>query len=677
MRETYVLRGVDNVRIVVYFSVQNWDGKRPFTIRRISYFKPCTMYKKILPVVGLLFFFLQDTLAQTSPEDQIRLLREKLSAETKTAVRAGLLSDLCWSYISISIDSSLKYGQMAIKEALKAGDRKILAQARNDFGIALMLKGDYRQAMASFMEAKAAREQLGDREGVASLDLKMGNLYFKMGQADSAMHYYTVALGFFEREGKDVEASVILGNIGSTYYGIKAYDKALSYSLRSLALQKKTGRQAEAAGTLVNIGNIHFEQKDTTRAIEAYREAEEVATAAQNNSALAASLNNLSNIYLARGNFSEAKSLVSRAIGLRETLGEVSELSSAQLTLAIILNTEGDYRAALNLLRKIKTVFEENDSMERLSSVYMQLARAFGGLHQTDSLNHYLSLYGTTVNRLTEKEMLKNSADMEARYQSEKKDAELEKSRLEIRERNFLLAGSAALLVLLGVIAGLVMRGQRRKNLQQQKEHVYVQALARAENENRLKEQRIGISRELHDNIGSYLTFLDTSIKNLDAETPKVSRLRELTAETIAELRKTVWLINKPNVNIQEWAVKLADLYRRIPQVEVSWQDLPENIMLNTQQATSLLRVVQESVNNALKHSGSERVEICAAYSAEALHVRVSDQGKGFNAEDVTAGFGLRNMSQRMEETGGRIEVLSREGEGTRVEIALPLRAEA
>ena len=643
------------------------------TIRRMSYFKPCTMYKKIFPVMGMLFFLFKSSIAQVSPQDQISLLKEKLPVEKTAAARAAILSDLCWTYISVSIDSSLKYGQMAIEKALEADDRKVLAQARNDYGIALMLKGDYQEAMTAFTEAKATRQQLGDREGVASLELKMGNLYFKMAKPDSAMHYYTRALGFFESEGKDMEASVILGNIGSTYYGMKAYDKALSYSLRSLELQKKINRKVEAAGTLVNIGNIHFEQKDTTRAIEAYKEAEVVATEAQNSSALAAALNNLGNIYLGRGDFREAKRLVQRAMTLRESLGETSELSSAQLTLAIIFNAEGKYREALDLLRGIKKVFEGNDSMERLSSVYMQLTRAFGGLHQTDSLNHYLTLYETTVNRLTEKEMLKNSADLEARYQSEKKDAELEKSRLKIRERNILLAGSASLLVLLGVIALLVVRGQRRKNLLQKQEHAYREAMVQVENENRLKEQRTGISRELHDNIGSYLTFLDTSIKNLDGGTPEVGRLRELTAETIAELRKTVWLMNTPKVSIQEWAVKLADFYRRIPQVEVDGQELPEDVILNTLQATSLLRVVQEAVNNALKYSGSDRVEVFSDYEAGTLRIRVRDDGAGFDPEESSTGFGLRNMQQRMQEAGGQVQVTSGKGEGTQVEIRLPL----
>lgn len=631
------------------------------------------MYKKI--ALGLLFSFPVAVLAQASPQDEIDALKARLSAEKKPAGQAALLSDLCWSYITLSIDSSLKYGQKAIEKALEADDLKILAQARNDYGIALMLKGEYQGAMASFIESKVSRRQLGDKEGVASLDLKMGNLYFKVGKPDSAMHYYTQALGFYESAGRQLETSVLLGNIGSTYLGMKAYDKALSYCQRSLELQRKIDRNYEAAGMLVNIGNIHFEQKDTTRAIEAYREAEKMALATKNNSALAATLNNLSNIYLARGDFAESKGLVSRAIALRESLGETAELSSGQLTLAIILNSEGKYKDAVALLHKVRKVFEANGSMERLSSVYMQLSKAFGGLHETDSLNYYLARYEATIEGLTEKEMLNISADLEARYQSEKKDAELERSRLKIRERNFLLAGSAALLLLLGVIGFLVVRGQRRKNRQQRKEHEYMQALSRAENENRLKEQRIGISRELHDNIGSYLTFLDTSIKNLEKvpDPSRIGQLQELTAETIAELRKTVWLINKPNVNIQEWSVKLADFYRRIPRVEVSWHELPEEVILNTQQATSLLRVVQEAVNNALKHSGSPSVEIRVDYKGATLFVVVSDRGKGFEQAENTSGFGLRNMSQRMEEAGGQVQVLSRRGEGTRIEMVLPL----
>ncbi|MDT4861959.1 Sensor histidine kinase LiaS [compost metagenome] len=119
--------------------------------------------------------------------------------------------------------------------------------------------------------------------------------------------------------------------------------------------------------------------------------------------------------------------------------------------------------------------------------------------------------------------------------------------------------------------------------------------------------------------------------------------------------------------------VKVADFYRRMPQVEVLWQDLPEDVILNTRQATSLLRGVQEGVNNALKHSGSERVEVNAACGAATLRIQISDQGRGFDPEENPAGFGLRNMQQRMAEAGGHVQVSSRKGEGTWVEIGLPL----
>jgi NarL family two-component system sensor histidine kinase LiaS len=88
----------------------------------------------------------------------------------------------------------------------------------------------------------------------------------------------------------------------------------------------------------------------------------------------------------------------------------------------------------------------------------------------------------------------------------------------------------------------------------------------------------------------------------------------------------------------------------------------------------ALFRVAQEALANVARHSGAKRVEVDLVYDASNLTLRVTDDGRGFDpAKDRGDGFGLRSMSERMAKLGGRVEVESAPGKGTRVVCVCPL----
>lgn len=85
------------------------------------------------------------------------------------------------------------------------------------------------------------------------------------------------------------------------------------------------------------------------------------------------------------------------------------------------------------------------------------------------------------------------------------------------------------------------------------------------------------------------------------------------------------------------------------------------------------LRLCQEALNNVRKHSGATRTTVLLDYSPAALTIDVADDGRGFDPEQRTGGFGLASMRARAEATGGTLSVRSAAGEGTRVVATLPL----
>jgi PAS domain S-box-containing protein len=96
-------------------------------------------------------------------------------------------------------------------------------------------------------------------------------------------------------------------------------------------------------------------------------------------------------------------------------------------------------------------------------------------------------------------------------------------------------------------------------------------------------------------------------------------------------------------------------------------EELPEEV------SVELLRVLQEALTNARRHSGARNVEVRLRAEGEALVAAVIDDGRGFHPASARTGVGLVGMGERIEGLGGKIEVSSRSGEGTRVTVKVPL----
>ena len=83
--------------------------------------------------------------------------------------------------------------------------------------------------------------------------------------------------------------------------------------------------------------------------------------------------------------------------------------------------------------------------------------------------------------------------------------------------------------------------------------------------------------------------------------------------------------------------------------------------------------MAQEALANVAKHSGAKNAEVDVVYDADALTLRIADDGRGFDPVSPGEGFGLQSMHERLVRLGGRVDVESAPGKGTRIECVCPL----
>ncbi|HEX9638436.1 MAG TPA: sensor histidine kinase [Acidobacteriota bacterium] len=206
------------------------------------------------------------------------------------------------------------------------------------------------------------------------------------------------------------------------------------------------------------------------------------------------------------------------------------------------------------------------------------------------------------------------------------------------------------------------------------------------------EEERRRLARELHDGIGQTLSALKIQLERLErlaegANPDLPTRLAdsvELVGRALNETRELSRLLRPPVLDGLGLEAALRWLARTLEQrtglrVDLDIDGLEERLEPDLE--TLVFRVVQEALNNVVKHAEVSEAKVVLQAAAGRLKFSVFDGGRGFDAASImrvtseSSGCGLRGIQDRVELFGGRLELRSRPGAGTEIDIRLPIHA--
>lgn len=204
-----------------------------------------------------------------------------------------------------------------------------------------------------------------------------------------------------------------------------------------------------------------------------------------------------------------------------------------------------------------------------------------------------------------------------------------------------------------------------------------------------IQREREQIAQELHDNLGNDLTHiklmselsLSSFQKNPEKSRQLLEEIRESSRENIETLRTFLWVIY-PRENTWEnffnYLQTMAE--RQLHPFGIKlFYEIQEGSRLAPRDSLmrfKLLRIVKEALSNIIKHAQATEVSLSIRQTEDGLHLTVRDNGKGFDSAKAREGYGIRFMAKRIEEVRGSFDLSSELGEGTRLEIYLPLQKE-
>lgn len=629
--------------------------------------------------------------AQTKELDSIKI---KLSKHPqRDSIRVSLLVEYVLNAVNTNTSQALPYMQEVIsisrqlkfKRGIQLGYiyLQLYYSDRGDFTESTL----YADTAIHILETDTSRYA---KVNIAYLHNNLGGDNFKMGDYQRAIHHYTKAAELLEKYKPEVIASAY-GGLSAVYEALTQPEKAFEYDRKAIAAAEKSGDKASIARRYLNYAERLFNLKR-------YAEAEgilnkTVPLVISTKDVIAQAL-----FYQIRGGLYRTKKRYPQAI---------SDFSAAY---QIGLNNDDKYQQIALLDPLIKSLIDAremqkakrmNDTLMHKATLYqMQFGRknAYENMAnwyfiRKDYVNAYKFLVLKThlSDSISSDEIKSKITMMETRFKVAGKDREIKTlqaekkiQKLQLRQKNilnyFLVAGTIAFLA----ISILSYRNHtHRQKLQQakideletEKKLTATEAVLKGE-----EQERTRLAKDLHDGLGGMLSGIKFSLNNMKENlimTPDnayaFERSIDMLDSSIKEMRRVAHNM-MPEILVKyglDTALKeYCEEMDRSGMLHVNYQSVGIHQADITQTtAVNIYRIIQELVNNSVKHGQAKNVlvQLHQSEQEKLLAVTVEDDGIGFNIEKLkqAKGMGLLNIQNRIEFLKGKIDLQSQPGKGT------------
>lgn len=553
------------------------------------------------------------------------------------------------SYTKGNYTKALEESNKGLEMARKLKDTIKVITMLNNLGIISAYLGNFKEQLDYALKVKDAAEFIKDSSILSGVYHGLANCYYNLGQyrkaVEAATHSVKANSLFSE---KSMYINRVNATLGQSYEGLRMADSALFFY--NIAIKESVRLNDKyAEGTIYGyMCNLYAGMNRFGDMLNAAEKSLSLSKELQSRQMMASSLYNTAYAQFLTNNNKEAYKNINEAlaIAVADSLGD--ELKNCYTVLSYIAAREGDYVTSISAKQKADSV-----------------ADAF----------------------LNEK-VLKSTADLEKKYETEKKDNQIKLQKAEIKRKstlNYILIGGAVALLM---VSFLSYRNYRQKQkLQQQRIYELETEKKLAATEAVLKgeeQERTRLAKDLHDGLGGMLSGIKYSFQTMKGNlimTPEnqqaFERSMDMLDSSIREMRRVAHNMMPEALVKFGLDTALKDFCNDINQsgaLNVSYQSIGmEAIVIEQTTAITVYRIVQELINNTMKHAAAKNAIVQVSRTNGILSVTVEDDGKGFDTAvlNKVRGIGWDNIKNRVEFLKGTLDVDSQPGKGTSVHIEL------
>ncbi|HJW31650.1 MAG TPA: tetratricopeptide repeat protein [Saprospiraceae bacterium] len=517
----------------------------------------------------------------------------------------------------------------------------------------------------------------------------LGNAYMARGDLQSAMKCYLDALAIAEKIVNETVQMVCLGNLANINNSLRNYKEAIAYQRRAFEIAVKNNQAEQVANSFLSIGASYRDQLILDSAAFYFRRSVQWFTIFGYRQGIAIATSDLGATMMQLNQIDSGMYYLRVAKAEFISLNDSFNIASTALLMGsmwrVIPEANRSRSKMLEALKEFLTcqaITEHNKLNDLRMNCYRELCLLHEALgNETEAFN-YLKRYTNLSDTIRSQQYTKQMAEMQTKYESEKKETEIAKLNAEKLLGVEKISHQRVLNYSLLAMAGLILASGSVVFRNVQKKRVAEQQVAVLEKQNAIESMRTKIASDVHDEMGANLTRLGLNAQQLlqdPAIPPKGKQLVEKMAlqskDIITGMREIIWASNPANDNLKSMLGFMRQYIDRFfdgtnirPLVNFP-HDVGE-VTLHPEVRRNLFLILKESLNNAVKYSGSDRIDIDFRNENESFNLNIKDYGKGIDDQNQDAfSNGLHNMKMRADLIHSFFKLITAPGQGVQISV--------
>ena len=421
------------------------------------------------------------------------------------------------------------------------------------------------------------------------------------------------------------------------------------------------------------------------KAIERYNASLQIDKIRNDAVGIAYALSNLAGVYTIQKKFKEAENYLLQALAIRKQLNDTFAIAINFSDLGSAYFSSADFQKANAYIDSSNAIATKMNYPELMMTNYDLLSKIAKAQSNFQLALIYYQKKTQLQDSLFNIEKTKQIEELNTRYETEKKERTIEDQKNKINLQYILIISGIVLFALASLLAySFYKRRKLKQEAKMQSVILKQQELATKAVMEAEEAERQRIAKDLHDGVGQMMSaakmnlsaYEHEAVFKTEDERVAFENIMSLIDESCKEVRSVshnmmpnALLKNSLASAIREFIDKLD---HKALKVHLYTEGLDERLDSNTE--TVLYRVIQECVNNVIKHSGADTLDITIIKEPEEITATIEDNGKGFDTSDKNKfdGMGLKNIRTRIEYLKGSVDFDSTPGKGTLVALHVP-----
>lgn len=628
--------------------------------------------------------------AQNDPQE-LDSLMNVLKHEGDPAIKATAHSRVAWLNIIKDIDFAKAHLDTSLGLYQQTQDERGVANVNYRFSVLYRFAGEYEKALLYADHYEAYSESVQDTMGLANIFYQKGVILSQSGDYEGSLKEYFNCLRTYEDLNDSSSRAFTLNSIGIVYKNLNKFKEAEESYLTAISLLEPIDDKNNLADVYHSLGTLYATQDQNQKALDYFNRTLKIGIELNREWGMAKDYGSIGLVHLKEKQYDLAIDYLQKAYRIYEENKYEEDLTEAMLNLGKAYFEKGDLsKSELLLLRALE---RPSESQRINKDLHFELYELYSAIGIYQKALHHHELYGAYKDSLYQEENIKSINNLQMQYETEKKDNELVQNGLLLEQKEVQILKNKNLLnlsiggVILLLIAGLglwynwrqrqLVKNKEIENLKAQKAVTKLESLIEGE-----EKERSRLAQDLHDGINGDLSVIKYKISEIDTERLNdteqdgVTKAIGMLDKAIEQVRHISHNLAPPSLqsfSLTEALFQFCQNMSSSSEIDIKFQFFGNPIKLNSEYETAIYRMVQELINNIVKHSESTEALVQLNHHIDTLDVTIEDNGKGYDKAGIHAGIGLKNVVSRAAFLQSELQVDSSD-KGTTANIHIDLR---